>query len=149
MASPFETYRTNHALSAPPGVRVALLLETAARHLQRAKDAIAEGDIQRRFEATSRATTILSGLCGCLDRGLAEGREVIETLDAYYRRLIVTIAAIDLRNDPAVCDAAIESLRTMADCWREVQRRADAEARPAAAPAPTTGAAPRGLAVSA
>jgi flagellar biosynthetic protein FliS len=129
MASPFETYRTNHVLNAAPGVRVALLLETAARHLQRAREAIVAGDIEGRFAATQRATTILSGLCQCLDRGLAEGREVIETLDAYYRGLIVMVAAIDLRNDPAACDPVIESLRTMADCWREVQRRANDELR--------------------
>lgn len=51
------------------------------------------------------------------------------TLDGYYGRMLSFLTQINIKNDVALCEAVIDSLRTMSSTWREVQARADAEAR--------------------
>ena len=125
----YSSYSSNSARYATPGMQVALLLAAAARHMETARDCIDRGEIENRFNATEKCAVILSGLRGCLDRSTPEANAMATTLDTYYGRLLAFLTQINVKNDRVLCTAVIDSLRTMSSTWREIQARADAEAR--------------------
>ena len=125
----YSSYSSNSARFASPGIQVAMLLALAARHMETARDCIKASDIEGRFNATEKCAVIISGLRGCLGRDTPEAAAMADTLDAYYSRMLSFLTQINVRNDLQLCEAVVESLRTMSSTWREVQTRADAEAR--------------------
>jgi len=125
----YSSYSSNTARYASAGVQVAMLLALASRHMEAARDAIKAGDIEARFMATEKCAVIISGLRGCLNRETPEAAKMSETLDSYYGRILTFLTQINIKNDLALCEAMVESLRGMSSTWREVQARADAEAR--------------------
>jgi len=125
----YTSYSANSARHASPGMQVAMLLAMASRHMETARDCMKAGDIEGRFNATEKCAVILSGLRGCLNRETPEAAAMATTLDAYYGRLLAFLTQINVKNDLPLCEAVVESLRTMSSTWREVQARADAEAR--------------------
>jgi flagellar biosynthetic protein FliS len=125
----YSSYSTNSARYASPGMQVAMLLAMAARHMETARDCMSRGEIEGRFNATEKCAAILSGLRGCLNRETPEAAAMANTLDAYYGRMLAFLTQINVKNDQPLCEAVAESLRTMSSTWREVQARADAEAR--------------------
>lgn len=121
----YSSYSSNTARYASAGVQVAMLLALASRHMEAARDAIKAGEIEARFNATEKCSVIISGLRGCLNRDTAEAAKMSETLDSYYGRMMSFIAQINIKNDLALCEAVVESLRAMSSTWREIQARAD------------------------
>jgi flagellar protein FliS len=144
----YASYTTNSARYASPGMQVAMLLAAAARHMETARDCMDKGEIEGRFNATEKCAVIISGLRGCLSRDTAEAAAMATTLDTYYGRMLAFLTQINVKNDRNLCEAVIESLRTMSSTWREVQARADAEAR-ASITTPPTGSGSGGGQVSA
>ena len=149
----YSSYSTNTARYASAGIQVAMLLATVGRHMEAAREAIKSNDFEGRFNATEKAATIISGLRGCLDHSTPEISEVSNTLDAYYANLLTYLTQINIKNDLTLCESVIESVRIMSTTWREVQARADEEARATlttpAAPAVATGTGTSGSDVSA
>lgn len=125
----YSSYSSNTARYASAGVQVAMLLALASRHMEAARDAMKAGEIESRFMATEKCAVIISGLRGCLNRDTPEAARMANTLDAYYGRMLAFLTQINVKNDIALCEAVIDSLRTMSSTWREVQARADAESR--------------------
>lgn len=125
----YSSYSSNTARYASAGVQVAMLLALASRHMEAARDAIAAGNIEERFMATEKCAVIISGLRGCLNRDTPEAAAMANTLDAYYGRMLSFLVQINMKNDLPLCEAVIESLRTMSSTWRDIQARADVEAR--------------------
>jgi len=102
-----------------------MLLSAAARYMETARECMNASDIEGRFNATEKCSTILSGLRSCLNRETPEAQAISDTLDSYYARLLTFMTQINIKNDLALCESVIESLRTMSSTWREVQMRAD------------------------
>lgn len=125
----YSSYSSNTARYASAGVQVAMLLALASRHMEAARDAIKAGEIENRFLATEKCAVIISGLRGCLNRDTPEAAKMANTLDAYYSRMLSFLLQINIKNDLPLCEAMIESLRTMSSTWRDIQARADVEAR--------------------
>lgn len=125
----YSSYSSNTARYASAGVQVAMLLALASRHMEAARDAMKTSEVETRFLATEKCAVILSGLRGCLNRDTPEAAQMSNTLDAYYGRMLSYLTQINVKNDLGLCEAVIDSLRTMSSTWREVQARADAEAR--------------------
>lgn len=125
----YSSYSANSARYASAGIQVAMLLALAARHMEAAREHIKAGEVEARFQATEKCAVIISGLRGCLNRDTAEAAKMSETLDSYYARLLTFLTQINIKNDLPLCESVIESLRAMSSTWREVQARADAEAR--------------------
>ncbi len=125
----YSTYSVSSARYASAGMQVAMLLAAAARHMEAARDCMNAGDIEGRFNATEKCALIVSGLRGCLNRESPEAAQMTEVLDTYYSRTLAFLTQINVKNDLPLCEKVAESLRTMSSTWREVQARADAEAR--------------------
>ncbi len=140
----YSSYSSNSARYASPGVQVAMLIALAARHMEAARDAINAGEIENRFLATERCAVIISGLRGCLNRDTIEAARMSDTLDAYYARILTYLTQINIKNDLPLCESVIDSLRAMSSTWREVQARADAEARSSLTGLPTGGSSQQG-----
>lgn len=124
-----KAYQTNNVQSMTPGEQVARLLETAAKHLLRAKGFIEEGNPAARFEATEDALKIIQGLQSCLNI-TAETEEVAGTLERYYIHITLQVSHINVHNDAEKCTEVSDSLRTMANTWREIEKRAKGAAMP-------------------
>ena len=127
--SGYSTYTSNSAQHASPGIQVAMLLAMAARHMEVARDAMRVANIEGRYLATEKCAAIISGLRSCLDRATPEARQMSDMLDSYYARLLTFLTQINIKNDLPLAESVIESLRAMSSTWREVQARADEEAR--------------------
>ena len=125
----YSSYSASSARYASAGIQVAMLLALAARHMETARDCMKALDIEGRFNATENCVVIVSGLRGCLNRETPEAAQMADTLENYYTRILAYITQINVRNDLPLCEAVVESLRAMSSTWREVQARADAEAR--------------------
>jgi len=125
----YSSYSASSARYASPGMQVAMLLAAAARHMETARECMKAGDIEGRFNATEKCAMIVSGLRGCLNRDNPEAAAMSTVLDDYYTRTLSFLTQINVKNDLPLCEAVTESLRTMSSTWREVQARADAEAR--------------------
>ncbi len=125
----YSSYSNNTARFASAGIQVAMLLALAGRHMETARDCMKQGDIEGRFNATERCAVIVSGLRGCLNRESAEAIKMSQFLDDYYSRILAFLTQINVKNDLPLCEAVVDSLRTMSTTWREIQARADAEAR--------------------
>ncbi len=143
----YSSYSASSARYASPGIQVAMLLAAAARHMETARECMTAGDIEGRFNATEKCAAIISGLRGCLNREDAQAAQMTHVLEDYYGRLLTFLTQINVRNDLQLCGAVADSLRAMSSTWREIQARADAEARasltlPGQAPAPVPGSQP-------
>lgn len=125
----YTSYSTNSARYASAGVQVAMLIAMAARHMETARDCMKANDIEGRYNATEKCAVIISGLRGCLNRDTEEAAAMAKVLDDYYGRTLAFLTQINVKNDLPLCEAVVESLRTMSITWREIQARADAEAR--------------------
>lgn len=146
----YASYSVSSARYASPGIQVAMLLAAAARHMETARECMTAGDIEGRFNATEKCAAIVSGLRGCLNREDTQAAPMTQVLEDYYSRLLTFLTQINVRNDLQLCGAVADSLRAMSSTWREIQARADAEARaslttPAASPLPSATAGPSGL----
>ena len=101
-----------------PAQIIILLYEGAIRKLIEAKDAIAEKRIEDRFNAVTKAHAIIGGLHSQLD--FDAGGEVARTLDTFYTHVSNRMMAINLKNDPAICDELIGQLKQMHASWVQV-----------------------------
>lgn len=126
-----KAYQQINVQSLSPGEQVARLLETAARHIARARAHAEAREFEQRFNATEDAMKIITGLQGCLSAD-PQASAMRTTLENYYAGVILLISRINIRNDPAACDAAIASLKTMADTWREAEKIAQSNHEAAA-----------------
>ncbi len=120
----------------PPIRQVVLLYDAAMRRVREARRAIAEGRIEDRFRAVERATAIVEALHQCLD--FDRGGEIAALLDRYYTYLHFRLQAINMRNDPAICDEVLERLAEMRASWAKI---AGFEEEPAAREPEAAGAA--------
>ena len=116
-----KAYQQINVQNLSPGEQVARLLETAAKHIARARAHAEAKEFEQRFNATEDAMKIITGLQGCLSAD-PQASAMRTTLENYYSGVVLILTRINVRNDPAACDAAIDSLRTMADTWREAEK---------------------------
>lgn len=126
-----KAYQQINVQSLSPGEQVARLLETAAKHIARARAHAEAREFEQRFYATEDAMKIINGLQGCLNAD-PQASSIRATLENYYAGVILLISRINIRNDVGTCDAAITSLKTMAETWREAEKIAQSNHEAAA-----------------
>jgi flagellar biosynthetic protein FliS len=126
-----KAYQQINVQSLSPGEQVARLLETAARHVARARAHAEAKEFEQRFYATEDAMKIITGLQSCLSAD-PQASAMRATLEQYYSGVILLISRINIRNDTGACDAAVASLKTMADTWREAEKIAQSNYEAAA-----------------
>ncbi len=104
-----------------PSRLIVMLYDEAIASLIAAIDAIGKGDIEARFNATSRASEIVSELYLALD--MEQGGEIAEGLGGIYNLILTQLPRINFDNDPDIAEQAIKLLRPMRDSWFELDER--------------------------
>ncbi len=122
MINPYRSYSKNQLDNDAPGDQVAALFDKAAEHISKAAKAIAENDIQARFDYSQKTMAIMEGLLASLNRDTPERAEAAASLEAYYRSMIMMIGRVNVYNDPQVCHSLEKGFRSMAEFWRDAAR---------------------------
>ncbi len=114
-----KAYRSaNHTLD--NFTKLLMLYDTAISSIQQAKDAIAENNIEKRYNKLERAFLIVTGLRDILD--MEKGADVAETLREWYTGLGVRILSINDKNDLSVADLCMKHLKEMRDAFVEAKK---------------------------
>lgn len=116
-----EQYQTQQLMSANPATLIFMLYDEAIRSLQKAMEAIAEGDIEGRWRANNKAMEIIGELATNLD--MDHGGQIAERLYQLYRFLLTSLPQVDIRNDPKPAEEAIKLLEPIRDSWRELSKK--------------------------
>ncbi len=120
-----RAYKTTTMQTISAGEQVARLLETAAKHIMKAREHAEKKEFEARYLATEDAMKIITGLQSCLCETV-DTQSVVETLHNYYNGIGILTTKINVKNDLGACDEVIASLRTMATTWREIEKRSRA-----------------------
>jgi flagellar biosynthetic protein FliS len=129
-----KQYKNADVASMTPGEQIARLLETAAKHMYRAKEHAEKKEYGERFSATEDAMKIIHGLQNCLSDDPA-AEKMRDTLDAYYNSMTLLITRQNMKNDVEAAVSVIESLTEMAATWRQVDAKVRQENQAASATA--------------
>jgi flagellar biosynthetic protein FliS len=116
-----SAYKANNVSSLPPGEQIARLMEKGVSYIKQAKDHVLAKQYEARYNETEKCMTLITGLMSCLDRNSATD-QMCDVLENYYQFLQTMLAKININNDPQICDAVIDSMTTMADTWRQIQK---------------------------
>ncbi len=104
-----------------PSRLIVILYDEAINSLVAAMDAISVGDIEARFNATTRTVEIISELYVSLD--MENGGEIAETLAALYGHVIAQMPILNFSNDVMIADQLINLLRPIRESWNELDER--------------------------
>lgn len=116
-----SAYQATNVSSLPPGEQIARLMEKGASYIKQAKIHVLAKEYEARYNETEKCMTIVTGLMGCLDRNPATD-QMCDVLENYYQFVQTMLAKINIKNDPEICDAVIDSMTTMAETWRQIQK---------------------------
>lgn len=130
-----QIYKTRSVAAASPADQVAMLLETAGRHMNSALEALERKDYEARYQYADKAQTIIIGLQQCLAADNPDAKSMVDVFDSYYSSLQMMIMRVNIRNDSEACRMVIEGLRQMAQTWRQIGQQGTAVNMPATAPA--------------
>lgn len=113
----------------PPAKQIVMLYDGIIRHLKAAKSAIDKGWINDRYIATEKATLIIEALQGCLDH--ENGGEIAAQLDQLYTHFIFRLQAINIDNDPKICDELIDGFGELRASWAALAEAEPGQTTPA------------------
>ena len=121
-----------------PAKQIVMLYDGVLRQIATARLAIVERRINDRFMAVQKATLILEALQGCLD--FDKGGDIAPQLDRLYNHYIFRLQAINVDDDPKICDELTGLISELRDSWSTIATQGGAA--PAAAPPGDPSAAP-------
>lgn len=98
--------------------QVVMLYDGIIRFMSQAKEAMAKGEIERRFKTLSRASEIIAGLQACLDHDA--GGDTANVLSDFYSAIDMRIFQLHRTNDVAECEALITELKSMREVWNGI-----------------------------
>jgi flagellar protein FliS len=100
--------------------QVVMLYDGAIKFVNKAIDAIAQKDIQDRYNNLESACNIILGLRSALD--FENGREIAEILDQYYHSIDMRLITVHRNGRADICEQVINELKTMRDAWDEIDQ---------------------------
>ena len=100
---------------------VVTFYDQALANLEEAIDAIAAGDIERRYNAVEIATGLIAELALSLDENV--GGEIARNLGRLYSFVLGLLPRINTHNDPVPAQHAQKLLRPLRDAWAELDDR--------------------------
>jgi flagellar protein FliS len=101
--------------------QVIMLYEGAINFIEQAKDAIREGNFEKRYNLINKAIAIVTGLNSCLEFN-DRTNSVATALDQYYQSIDMRLLYIQCDNSITSCDTVIDDLRIMLNAWKDVAR---------------------------
>jgi flagellar protein FliS len=112
---------------ASPHRLILMLMAGALDRLAQARSAIEHKDISLKGRMISKATNIIEGLQGSLDRQQAP--EYADNLDRLYDYMQRRLLEANLNNDIRLLDEVSELMRTIKSGWEEIAPGATANAQ--------------------
>ena len=112
----------------PPAKQIVMLYDGILRHIDKAKSAIGERRINDRFVAVQKATTIIEALQGCLDH--ENGGEIAPQLDQLYTYFVFRLQAINVDDDPAICDELSARVGELRASWAVLAEQGSSPSKP-------------------
>ena len=128
----------------PPAKQIVMLYDGVLRQITNARSAIGDRRINDRFTAVQKASLILEGLQGCLDH--ENGGEIAPQLDRLYTHFIFRLQAINIEDDPVICDELLGQIGELRESWATL---AEQGASPTASPTVPDGTSAQATAVTA
>jgi flagellar protein FliS len=104
-----------------PSHLIVILYDEAINSLMAAMDSISRGDIEGRFNATTRTADVIAELYVSLDMDM--GGEIAESLASIYGHIIAQLPQINFSNDVMIAEQLINLLRPIRDSWAELDER--------------------------
>ena len=101
-----------------PAKQIVMLYDGVLRQIANARSAIGDRRINDRFAAVQKATLILEGLQSCLDH--EKGGEIAPQLDRLYTHYIFRLQAINMEDDPAICDELAAQIGELRNSWATI-----------------------------
>lgn len=137
MKTGLNAYHKNKVRSASQVEQVAIVLDQAARLMNKAIKAIEANDIELRSMSIDKAMKLMSGLRGALDQNNKEDETqvVVEVMSSFYQQMTVFMMKASLNADVKLCHAIEVNLHEMAKMWRN----ASAQPLPVAMSSVSTG----------
>ena len=147
MNQPILTYRQLSVQGATPVGLVVMLYDGAIAAMQRAINAIAANDIEKKCAHLNRALSIVAQLEGTLD--FEHGGEVAQSLKQLYVHARARMLQANIENSKKLLASLAQQFATVREAWEQVDRpnppvpppASNAELRPA--PRETSGESPR------
>ena len=103
---------------ASPHQLILMLMNGALERLTQARGAIERRDIALKGAMIGKATTIIGGLQGSLDRNQAP--EYVDNLDRLYDYMQRRLLEANLKNDVTIVDEVSDLLKTLKSTWQEI-----------------------------
>ncbi|MFT5438265.1 MAG: flagellar protein FliS [Alphaproteobacteria bacterium] len=104
-----------------PSRLIVIMYDEAIASLGAAIEAIEQGKIEERFNATTRTAEVISELYLALDMEL--GGAIAESLGALYNHIMTQLPRINFADDVGVAEQSIKLLRPIRDSWAELDER--------------------------
>lgn len=123
----YQTYTTNTASNVGTAQLMSLLFSKAISHLEEAKKAIEEKDVELRYNLTEKVRVILLNLQVSLDRQSdnPDVQNQVALMDGVYTRLCHFLTQINIQNDIKLTEAVIQNLQDLALNYSKVQKEID------------------------
>lgn len=103
---------------ANPHQLILMLMNGALERLAQARGAIERRDIPLKGATISKATTIIGGLQGSLDRNQAP--DYVDNLERLYEYMQRRLLEANLKNDAAIIDEVSDLMKTLKTSWQEI-----------------------------
>jgi flagellar secretion chaperone FliS len=103
---------------ANPHQLILMLMNGALERLTQARGAIERRDIALKGAMIGKATTIIGGLQGSLDRNPAP--DYVDNLDRLYDYMQRRLLEANLKNDVTIVDEVSDLLKTLKSTWQEI-----------------------------
>ena len=97
---------------------VVMLYDGMIKEVKKAKEAVEEGRIEDRFNATQKACRILLGLQSHLD--FEKGGDVSLMLDQFYHTIFRDLQSVNMKNSSVLCDDIVRALSEVRASWAEL-----------------------------
>jgi flagellar protein FliS len=121
MKNSYKAYKTAN-YTAPKTRQVVMLYDGIIRHLNQAREAMLNKDIETRYHRLVRASEIIIGLQMSLD--FDQGKEAAQVLYDLYSTLDSRISKLHRTNDVIECDALVSEIKEMREFWNRIDRGA-------------------------
>ena len=115
--NPYEQYRQTKIQTLDKPQLILLVYDGAIVYLKRAKQKMAERQIEEKSELLFKAQDVILELIGGLDMNI--GGEVSKSLSRLYNYLVRTISEANIKNDAAKIDEVIDLLTELRQTWSE------------------------------
>ena len=121
-ASPYAQYFNQDFENQPMNMQLAVALKKVANLVEEAKKAIETENYEERLQKIEHGTKIILLLTDSLiESDVPEIKSMVYNISKFYNIILKLFDEIDLKNDLAYADQAIESLNSMAETWQTIK----------------------------